>query len=264
MRLSRQQLLSISGLDLSGLFDDDSDGGSLDAYYCGQLSEFVEKFPVYEADFKRALFIGDNETLSDILTELSDRLVGIHAVDLVQECEQAKESVGAAEVDSEKLESDLLSFWADVATLSVDIQMEQYRAAEDVKPKTRRYPAVIPGKRFSVLVVDDISVTLNLMKAVVQDAGYDFHGVTSGAAAMDFISKFTPDLFILDIEMPNMSGFELAAMLRENEQCAPIIFLTGNTTREYLHKAVKAGAIDFIVKPVNPYITKSKIKKVLG
>jgi CheY-like chemotaxis protein len=259
MRLSNEQLLSIGGLKLSNWLEGLS-GNRLDMY-CRTLADFVEKYPDIEADLKKSMFIGDNATLAFVLSELSETLANIHADGLVQECESLR--AGITDADPDKLEADLTAFLSTVGTLSVDIQMEQHRAVENIKPKTRKYLAVSDNAK-SILAVDDIPITLNHLKTVLQEAGYRFSGVTSGAAALDYVSKFTPDLFILDIEMPQMNGFELTEKLREHGQTSPIVFLTGNTTRDYLLKAVKVGAVDFIVKPVNAVNVTSKIKKIFG
>jgi len=177
-----------------------------------------------------------------------------------------------------------------VGTLSVDIQMEQLRA-EDVSGQNdgdgAGPPAPAPGADApkgasadeadaaappapahdglrSILAVDDIPVTLSLLKSVLSSSAYKFYGVTSGAAALDFLNGHAPDLFILDIEMPYMNGFELAGKIREAGHYAPIVFLTGNTTRDYVRRAMKSGASDFIVKPVNAGNVNARIKRIFG
>jgi CheY-like chemotaxis protein len=269
MALTKEQLLAIGHLKIADRLGD-LDGNTLERYY-GALTAFVEDFPGIEADLKKALFINDGETLTRVLAELSDALANIHANDLVGACERMRGSVD--KVDPGVFEADLIAFLSATATLSVDIQMEQHKSEEaeqkaqaGEKPKTRRYEVVYAAEAppKSVLAVDDIPVTLNLLRSTIVEAGYKFNGVTSGAAALDYVSKFTPDLFILDIEMPKMDGFELAAQIREAGHKAPIIFLTGNAARDYLMRAVRCGAVDFIVKPINVETITSKIHKVLG
>jgi CheY-like chemotaxis protein len=274
MSLTREQLLSIGGLNLSGWLDGLND--SLLANYCGTLSDFVEDFSGIEADLKKALVIGDNTQLVYVLSELSEVLANIHADDLVRESERIRQTVDFAA--SDVLEAELTSFLSVVATLSVDIQMEQHRnAGPSAKPPTRKYEVVYAegddkgggGERRdwnvqkTILAVDDVPLVLNLLRSALTNAGYKFNGVTSGAAALDYVTKFTPDLFILDIEMPNMNGFQLAAKLKAAGQRAPIVFLTGNTTRDYLVRAISIGAIDFIVKPVNADTVAGKVNKIL-
>lgn len=116
----------------------------------------------------------------------------------------------------------------------------------------------------SVLAVDDVSLILNSLKLALKDTKYKLTCVRSGAEALRFIKNNKPDLFVLDIEMPEMNGYELAEKIRANGQTAPIIFLTGNAKEEYVIKAIKAGAADFIVKPVDNEHVLEKIKKYIG
>lgn len=71
-------------------------------------------------------------------------------------------------------------------------------------------------------------------------------------------------MFILDREMLEMNGYELAEKIRSSGQTAPIIFLTGKAIEEYVIKAIKTGAADFTVKPVNNEHVLNKIKKYIG
>lgn len=269
MGLTREQLLSIANLKLSGWLD--GLGDKLLENYCDTLSDFVEDFPDIEADLKKAFFIGDTARTVYVLSELSEVLANIHAEDLVRDCERLRQSA-ADSADTAAFEAELNAFLSAAATLSVDIQMEQHKSGGPRKPETRKYAAVEPGTedaaagegKKSILAVDDIAVTLNQLRLALTNAGYKFNGVTSGAAALDYVSKFKPDLFILDIEMPKMNGFELAGKLREAGQTAPIVFLTGNTTRDYLMRAVKIGAVDFIVKPVNAGTVAGKVSKIFS
>ena len=63
--------------------------------------------------------------------------------------------------------------------------------------------------------------------------------------------------------MPEMNGYDLARKIRESGHTAPIIFLTANSSHKHVMKAIEAGAVDFIVKPINRIQVISKIEKVL-
>jgi len=287
MRLDKKQLLSIGGLKLSNRLGELSD--ELISKYCAELSAFIDSFPAAEAQIKKALSGGG--AVLPLLSQLSDTLANIHADDLVQDCEKLRVLFNDGG-SSDKFAADLAGFLSLVGTLSVDIQMEQHKSGgipgqNGESGGAPAFRAAKPGRatlgasvfadntdhttyagvqdreaQRSILAVDDIPVTLSLLKSVLSSADYKFYGVTSGAAALDFLKEREPDMFILDIEMPNMNGFELAAKIREAGNYAPIVFLTGNTTRDYLVRAVKAGASDFLVKPVNAGIVNEKIKKV--
>jgi CheY-like chemotaxis protein/HPt (histidine-containing phosphotransfer) domain-containing protein len=259
-KLNKESLLSISQLKLPDRMYDK--GAALLDKYCDMLVDFVEDFPEFEAALKKAVVIGDNATLQRDLSIFAETLANIHADGLRQECERLRDGMGA--VSGDKLEANITDFLASAGTLSVDIQMAQHKAEEDPQPKTRKYQVIYANDTNSILAVDDIPVTLSLLSAALTKAGYKVNGVTSGAAALNYVEKFIPNLFILDIEMPKMNGFELAVKLREAGQTAPIVFLTGNTTKEYLAKAVKLGATDFIVKPFNADSVTVKINKIFG
>jgi CheY-like chemotaxis protein len=264
IRLTKEALHSIGPLKLPDKLYDGGGEAWIDDY-CGMLVDFVEDFPEFEAVLKKAAVIGDGPSLKRTLSLFAETLANIHADELRLECEKLRNSIDSA--GQEKFEADITAFLASAATLSVDIQMEQHKAEEaaaSAKPKTRKYQVIYADETRSILAVDDIPVTLNLLKSALSAAGYRVNCVTSGAAALAYIEKFTPNLFVLDIEMPKMNGFELAVKLREAGQIAPMVFLTGNTTREYLMRAVKLGAVDFIVKPFNAAGVTGKINKIFG
>ncbi|MDR2590897.1 MAG: response regulator [Oscillospiraceae bacterium] len=103
----------------------------------------------------------------------------------------------------------------------------------------------------SVLAVDDTSFFLATIKSFLSDSGYRVTCINGGRQALNFLKNNTPDLFILDIEMPEMDGFELAENIRSMGITKPIIFLTGNSKTDAVQRAIKVGANDFIIKPVN-------------
>jgi CheY-like chemotaxis protein len=82
-------------------------------------------------------------------------------------------------------------------------------------------------------------------------------------SALKFLQNHRPDLFILDIDMPGMDGYELARKIREANQNAPILFLTGNAKKEYVFEAIRVGASDFILKPIDREIVLKRIGKFI-
>ena len=99
-----------------------------------------------------------------------------------------------------------------------------------------------------VLLVDDNEKTLVRAKSVLS-AGCEVVGtVTNGQAALDAAASLNPDVVVLDISMPGMTGFELAKRLREAGSTAQLVFLTVHEEEELILAAKNAGAIGYVVK----------------
>ena len=121
------------------------------------------------------------------------------------------------------------------------------------------------GKK--IVAVDDSAVVLKMIQKVL-DKKYDLHLFTTGREALQYLSdkKRTPDLIILDIEMPQLDGYELLSMIRQLDHLAdvPVIFLTSNSDKYHVMRAVADGAKDYVVKPVDEEILLKKINSVLS
>ncbi|MCL2009382.1 MAG: response regulator [Synergistaceae bacterium] len=111
-----------------------------------------------------------------------------------------------------------------------------------------------------ILVVDDNLVSLKQIRALLGDA-YDVSLVKSGPQALQVCYRERPDLILLDIDMPEMDGFETLARLKSNPYTAsiPVIFLTGNTDAATEVRGLGAGAKDFLTKPVEQRLLKHRI-----
>ncbi|MCL2215554.1 MAG: response regulator [Defluviitaleaceae bacterium] len=103
-----------------------------------------------------------------------------------------------------------------------------------------------------ILAVDDMPEILSFVNNALK-SHYKVIAVPSGKAALKVMETQKPDLFILDIDMPEMDGFELAVRIRQMPEHAktPLIFLTGNSSREYINNATMVGGNEFIVKPAS-------------
>ncbi|SNR63707.1 hybrid sensor histidine kinase/response regulator [Lutibacter flavus] len=102
-----------------------------------------------------------------------------------------------------------------------------------------------------ILIVDDNANNLKLIANVLTGSNYDFRMAKSGKLALSILEKTKPDLILLDIQMPEMDGYETCRRIRKNKETdnIPIIFLTANTDSESVNEAFKAGGVDFVTKP---------------
>jgi CheY-like chemotaxis protein len=169
----------------------------------------------------------------------------------------------------QKIETFVTGFLSAAAMLSIDIQMAKYleektepkKPTEKEEEKKTESDSGKSAREKIILAVDDASISLSMLKKMLLSEPYKLVCVNSGEDALRFLETHQSDLFILDIEMPKMNGYELAGRIRASGQKAPIIYLTGNATRRYVMSAIKAGASDFIVKPVDKKYLTCKIKK---
>lgn len=111
------------------------------------------------------------------------------------------------------------------------------------------------------LLVDDIDENLRALDALLRRDGLLLFKARSGVEALELLLEHEFALALLDVQMPDMDGFELAEMMRGTERTrrVPIIFVTAAATDEGRRfKGYEAGAVDFIYKPIDPLILKSK------
>ena len=116
-----------------------------------------------------------------------------------------------------------------------------------------------------IVAVDDSIIILKMLTKVLGE-DYDLHAFSVGKRALQFLKDRTPDLIILDIDMPEINGYEMLKMLKEREhlQSVPVIFLTSNSDRNSVMRAVAGGADDYVVKPIDEEILMDKIHAALG
>ena len=103
----------------------------------------------------------------------------------------------------------------------------------------------------TVLIVDDITENITLLRKMLKQESYAVMAAKSGASALKMISVKTPDLILLDIMMPDMDGFETCAELKKNPDTAeiPVIFISAKDEMDSVLKGFDLGAVDYIVKP---------------
>ncbi len=109
------------------------------------------------------------------------------------------------------------------------------------------------SERSRVLVVDDDSTMRLLMTETLVEDGYVIAEVDNGPAAIDAITSFDPDMVLLDVKMPGMSGFDVCSEIRRltGDTDISVVMVTGLDDPESIEKAFKLGATAFITKPIN-------------
>jgi PAS domain S-box-containing protein len=123
-------------------------------------------------------------------------------------------------------------------------------------------PLVSPDRPVSILIVDDEPKNLTALQSVLAGPGYRL--VTAGSADEALLKLIAEEfaLLVLDIQMPGMNGFELAQMIKRRKKTAdvPILFLTAYFGEEhYVLEGYETGAVDYLHKPINPAILRSKV-----
>lgn len=105
-----------------------------------------------------------------------------------------------------------------------------------------------------VLVVDDSPGTLGMLDAALEAAGYTVLLAQSGAAALALMERVTPDIVLMDAVMPGLDGFATCERLKRRRMNAsvPVVFMTGLTETEHVVRALDAGGVDYLTKPVAP------------
>lgn len=116
-----------------------------------------------------------------------------------------------------------------------------------------------------ILVVDDDAIVRKMLIHVLTNAGYDVIEASSGNEAIRKIVVNKPDLILLDLLMPDIDGFKVCHMVRNelNSLATPIIFLTASDNKEDILKGLEVGANDYIVKPVEPFELQTRVKSHL-
>lgn len=111
-----------------------------------------------------------------------------------------------------------------------------------------------PELNATILIVDDTPANLRLLFQILSGQGYQVRTVSSGERALESVEAGQPDLILLDIMMPEMSGLEVANRLKSGEktQGIPIIFISALDDIKNKVNAFLAGGVDYVTKPFQP------------
>lgn len=116
-----------------------------------------------------------------------------------------------------------------------------------------------------IMVVDDDEDFTNLYKATLRMKGFDTTAVNQSSVAIEMAYLVKPDLFVIDLMMPDIDGFQLCRMIREDPvfKKTPVIIVTALTDLESKEVALGSGANDYLTKPFTIDDLKSRINALL-
>jgi two-component system, OmpR family, alkaline phosphatase synthesis response regulator PhoP len=116
-----------------------------------------------------------------------------------------------------------------------------------------------------ILVVDDNEQNLELIVAYLEDVNCRTISAGNGTEALEIIREKTPDLVLLDVMMPKISGFEVCRRMKSDPQTAdiPVIMVTALNEMADIEKAINSGTDDFLSKPVNKWELITRVKTML-
>jgi signal transduction histidine kinase len=126
--------------------------------------------------------------------------------------------------------------------------------SSESQPDTRR-----------ILAVDDSKMNRDLMAGFLEALGYEARMAENGRAAIEAVQQAVPDLILLDVDMPEMDGFEVLGRLREHPDWMeiPVVMISGRDDVENIARALELGADDFMSKPFNRTILRARLRSSL-
>lgn len=108
------------------------------------------------------------------------------------------------------------------------------------------------NKNISILLIDDNDITREVLRVVLRNEGYTVAGeATDGGSGLDMALKLRPDVIMLDVVMPKVSGLDVLPKLKDMLPDTRILLVTGSHDKEVLSEAVKSGIHGIILKPFN-------------
>ncbi len=121
------------------------------------------------------------------------------------------------------------------------------------------------GRLVKVLVVDDEVIVRKLLSQVLLSAGYEIVAEAGdGRRAVDLYERYRPDIVTLDIEMPYLDGYAALEQILKIDPKAAVAMLTNQKEKHVVARILNAGAMDYILKPINRRVILAKLRRIRG
>lgn len=116
-----------------------------------------------------------------------------------------------------------------------------------------------------VLIIEDLAFMRRLLAGIVKSLGYEVKEAENGTEAINLMKQKKPALVFVDLVMPEVSGIEVCQWIRNTREIAetPVIVCTAHQERKNFEAAVRAGATDFLIKPIDRRALKQRMDKYL-
>lgn len=150
------------------------------------------------------------------------------------------------------------------ASFNITILHESNEEISDLTiGEEKRKKMITPSKKYRIMIIDDMLINLQSLRGFLKNI-YDLSLFTSSKQAVLSLKWHEPDLIILDMDMPNISGIETAAKIKDIlGDSVPILFVIEDYDKDIIAKCKKAGAAGYIVRPYKPTYVKAEIKRIL-
>jgi len=240
-------LLHLNGLDIRKIANENPDMHT--GEYFALLVKFLEHAPLIKEELKKTPDLKDTQ---EIITML--KIIGCDAGNITKNINDLYTKINAAKINEKP---EILEGVSNTEEKNYEKYESQllYKAIKliDHEEATRK---------LRILAVDDAPSVIKIISSVLNDE-YKVYGMTNPTMMEKFLQQITPELFLLDYKMPELSGFDLIPIIRsfDEHKDTPIIFLTSMATTDYVTKAFALGACDYIVKPFQGKQLREKITK---
>ena len=124
----------------------------------------------------------------------------------------------------------------------------------------------VEGAGATLVIVDDVPQNIHVLAGILTQAGHRVRAALSGRSALEIIEQDPPDLILLDVNMPDLDGYDLCRHIKADPALCdiPVIFLTARSEEEDITRGFDLGAVDFVSKPFHPAELMARVRTHLA